>query len=365
MMSTSADPVTPSLHKAATACTLLLAIIGSGCSGNLASLSPRQPVTPATDNSANDTPANGETRTPSATGITADPVSSDRPASDDSSPTPATSRPVSRPLIDNILFGPARSAEHGDWRLPERTVDVRFSSADGTRLHGWLSRARQPRHVILFTHGNGGNVSYSGDVLQTLRVKFQATCLVFDYRGYGRSRGKPTLEGVVADAAAARRYLASETGVAEQDIILWGHSMGGAIAIQLTQQLPPKALILDSTFSSLRDEAAHVSPNLAWMVSRKLWNSAEVIADYTGPVFIMHGDADRVIPWTQGRALYDAVTQHASAAGSAADAAGPTTIPRTFVRLPGGRHNSSLWHADAVQPLDRFLRQLPRAGQKN
>ncbi|MCR9200625.1 MAG: alpha/beta hydrolase [Planctomycetaceae bacterium] len=252
----------------------------------------------------------------------------------------AKPRYVARPLIDNILFGPRRSAEHGTWTLPPNTEDVRFSSADGTRLHGWLTRVRQPRHVILFTHGNGGNVAYCGGILRVISERFQATCLAFDYRGYGRSQGQPTLEGVVADASAARAFLAKTAGVPPERVILWGHSMGGAIAIQLTQELAPQALILDSTFSSLRDEAAHISPNLAWMVSRKLWNSADVISSYTGPLFIMHGDADRVIPWTQGRALFEAASE-----------------PKQFLKLPGGQHNTSLRHPDALQPLTDFLRR--------
>lgn len=261
-------------------------------------------------------------------------------ATDDSGNGKGAAKPksVSRPLIDNILFGPRRSADHGNWTLPANTIDVRFSSADGTRLHGWLTRVRQPRHVILFTHGNGGNVAYCGSILRTLSERFNATCMAFDYRGYGRSEGKPTLEGVVADASAARRFLAQQTGVPAERIILWGHSMGGAIAIQLTRELTPQALILDSTFSSLRDEAAHISPNLAWVVSRKLWNSADVISRYDGPLFIMHGDADRVIPWTQGRTLFEAANE-----------------PKQFVRLRGGQHNTSLRHPDALAPLTEFL----------
>lgn len=248
----------------------------------------------------------------------------------------------SRPLIDGILFGPAASAKEGNWNLPVNTEDVTITSADGTKLHGRLSTVKNPRHVILFTHGNGGNVAYCSGILRTLQTKFHATCLAFDYRGYGRSEGKPTLEGVVADAKAARSFLAKRVGIAPEEIVLWGHSMGGAIAVQLAKTQSPKALILDSTFSSLRDEANHVAPKLAWMVKRSLWNSAADIKEYRGPLFVMHGDSDRVIPWQQGKALYEAAND-----------------PRRFVRLRGGRHNSSLSHPQAGAALTEFLQTIP------
>src|SRR5262249_34939233 len=109
-----------------------------------------------------------------------------------------------RPLEDSIVFQP-RVYPDGDW-TPERGLeDAWFQSADGTRLHGWFTEASQPRAVVLYAHGNAGNVTDRQFVLQLFRDRLNVSVLVFDYRGYGRSEGTPSEEGVLADARAARR----------------------------------------------------------------------------------------------------------------------------------------------------------------
>jgi fermentation-respiration switch protein FrsA (DUF1100 family) len=215
----------------------------------------------------------------------------------------------------------------GDWRPAEALFeDCWFRAADGLRLHGWLLHHDQPRHVLLYVHGNAGNVTHRAAAAQHLSERYQASVFVFDYRGYGRSEGTPTIPGLLDDARAARAYLAEREGVAERDVILLGESLGGAIAVDLAAGDGARALILQSTFSSLREVAAAHYPAILvdTLVANRL-DSAAQIANYRGPLLQVHGEADRTIPIALGRELFDAANE-----------------PKTFVALPGHDHNDSL-----------------------
>lgn len=212
----------------------------------------------------------------------------------------------------------------GNWNPADlRFEDARFTSADGTELHGWYVPHPAPRAVVLFAHGNGGNITYYADFLRELRLRHGVAVLGFDYRGYGRSGGKPSEAGLIADARAARQWLSARTGYPEGRIVLMGHSLGGGVVTQLAAQDGGHALVLISTFSSLPDVGSEHVPWLAprvIMVNR--FNSLDAIGQYHGPVLISHGDADRLIPLEQGQSLYDAAPG-----------------PKQLVVVPGGRHN--------------------------
>ena len=138
---------------------------------------------------------------------------------------------------------------------------VTFEAADGVRLSGWFVPAEAPRGVILFCHGNAGNISHR---LESIRVfhRLGLSTFIFDYRGYGQSEGRPTEQGTYLDAEAAWRYLVQERRVAPTEIIVFGRSLGGAIAAWLAQDHTPRALIVESTFTSVRDMASHLYPFL-------------------------------------------------------------------------------------------------------
>jgi fermentation-respiration switch protein FrsA (DUF1100 family) len=178
---------------------------------------------------------------------------------------------------------------------------------------------------VLYAHGNAGNVTHRAEVMRLLQGRLRVSALIFDYRGYGRSEGVPTVEGILNDARAARTFLAEHAGVKETDIVLVGNSLGGAVAVQLAAEQPPRALALESTFSSLRDIASQHYKALAWLVSAKKLNSAEQIAKYEGPLLQCHGDADRTIPFALGAKLFAAANE-----------------PKQFVRIPNGDHNDWL-----------------------
>jgi fermentation-respiration switch protein FrsA (DUF1100 family) len=168
---------------------------------------------------------------------------------------------------------------------------------------------------------------------------------MFDYRGYGRSPGVPTVEGALQDARAARAFLASRTGVEEPDIYLMGESLGGAIVVQLAAEAPPRGLILQSTFSSLRDIASVHYPALAWVVPKSRLNSAAQLADYKGPLLQSHGDADGTIPFSSGETLFNSANE-----------------PKTFLKIKGADHNNWL-SAEYVRYLDAFIENVESGSQ--
>jgi fermentation-respiration switch protein FrsA (DUF1100 family) len=210
-------------------------------------------------------------------------------------------------FVENrLIFYPKREPLT-TWQPPVaagRSVD--FDSDDGTRLSGWYLPHEKPRATILFACGNGGNMSYWGDTFAKLNVEHRCAVFGFDYRGYGRSEGSPSEAGVLADARAARRKLAELAGIAENRIVLMGRSLGGGVVCDLAGD-GCRALVLESTFTSLPDVGARIYPFLpVRYVMRSRFNSLDKIRDYRGPLFVSHGDHDELIPLEFGRKLFDA-----------------------------------------------------------
>ncbi|MGD9723241.1 MAG: alpha/beta hydrolase [Pirellulales bacterium] len=245
-------------------------------------------------------------------------------------------------LENSLIFFPAVYPE-GDWQPGDIAVeDAWFETEDGFRLHGWYVAADHPRAVVLFAHGNGGNITHRIDILDALPHALGASVLAFDYRGYGRSDGHPSEAGVLADARAARRWLAKRAGVAESQIVLMGESLGGAVVVDLAAEDGARGLVLESTFTSLPDVAAFHYPWLpVKLVMRSQLNSAAKIRDYHGPLLQFHGDMDRIIPFKLGQRLFEAANE-----------------PKQFVIIPFGDHNDPRPRT-FYEELDRFLGALP------
>jgi pimeloyl-ACP methyl ester carboxylesterase len=232
---------------------------------------------------------------------------------------------------------------HGKWQPAESLFeDCWFRSVDGLRLHGWLLHRDRPQHVMLFIHGNAGNLTHRAALAHDLSERYSASILIFDYRGYGRSEGTPTIPGLLLDARAARALLAEREGVGANEIVLIGESLGGAVAVDLAAQDGARALILQSTFSSLKEVAAIHYPAILvdTLVANRL-DSSEKIKRHRGPLLQVHGDADRTIPFSLGRKLFEAANE-----------------PKTFIALPGHDHNDALPESYFVE-LGQFLSRLP------
>ena len=177
---------------------------------------------------------------------------------------------------------------------------------DGERLHGWwIEAAGPPRGHVLFCHGNAGNIASRGAYARLLsQAGFDV--LLFDYRGYGRSSGRPSERGTYRDARAALALLRDRPGVRPARTLYLGESLGAAVALELALEAAPAGLILQSAFTSVRDMAREVLPFVPRAVVPDAYPSLRLIPDLSAPVLILHGERDDVVPVAHGRALFAA-----------------------------------------------------------
>lgn len=225
---------------------------------------------------------------------------------------------------------------------------LRIATDDGEELDAWFVPAREERAVLLFFHGNAGNISHRLDSLRIFHG-LGLSVLIIDYRGYGRSTGRPSELGTYEDARAAWRYLVEERAVPAQRIILFGRSLGGAVATWLATEQAPRGLIVESTFRSVPELAAGIYWFLPVRSLARIEYPAEALmGSVRAPVLVVHSREDEIIPFHHGEALY-------SAAGS----------PKTLLELRGG-HNTGFLASERVyvQGLQAFLDGLNPRGRE-
>lgn len=228
-----------------------------------------------------------------------------------------------KPLETSLIYQPTDWPEEFVIPVEAPIEEVFFHAADGTRIHGLFAEHPNAREVALVCHGNAGNVASRMESLSILYQAHQLSVMIFDYRGYGKSDGKPDERGILQDARAARKWLAQRTGVAENEIIVMGRSLGGAVAVDLAAKDGAKALVLASTFPSLPQVAQHHFKLLpANLVMTQRLDSVSKIQRYQGPLLQSHGKDDRLIPIDLARQLHDAASG-----------------PKRFIVVDGG-HNA-------------------------
>lgn len=222
-----------------------------------------------------------------------------------------------------------------------------FPTSDGERLHGWWCRpetsiaasSSTAETVLLWFHGNAGNLSQrAGLMLELARIPVQV--LIVDYRGYGRSTGRPNEKGLYRDARAAWRYLTEDRDIAAERIVILGKSLGGAVAVDLATGTAPAGLIVESSFTSIPEMAAHHYPFIPRWLVRTQMNSGTKIGRVDCPVMVIHSPADEVVPFSHGERLFQA------AQGD-----------KRFLEVPGAGHNE-LWlvgGSDYFSALREFL----------
>ena len=235
--------------------------------------------------------------------------------------------------------------------LPSRTVErsplavglayepVNLVTDDNIHLDAWFIPAPEQRGVILFCHGNAGNISHRFDSL-LLFNKLGYSTLIFDYRGYGRSQGRPSETGTYLDVGAAWRYLTGERSIAPSRIILFGRSLGAAVAVYQASVYTPGALIVESSFTSVPDIAAELYPFLPvrWL-SRLDYNVQQRLQRVSCPVLVVHSRDDEIISFRHGLALYRAANE-----------------PKQFLELRGSHNDGFLLAGQTyTQELGVFL----------
>lgn len=209
------------------------------------------------------------------------------------------------------LFFPVRAAE--DWVRAEsvglKAEDVELPTSTGL-VHAWwcpVARDTEPcrEGAVLFSHGNAGNLSHRAYVIVEMQRTLGLPVLIYDYPGYGRSEGTPSEKSCYAAADAAYDWLVREKGVAPEKIVLFGESLGGGPSTELATRRPFRMLVLAKTFTSIMDMAQLFFPYfpVRWFVRNRFDNLAK-IEGCRGPVFVAHGDADRLVPYEQGMRLF-------------------------------------------------------------
>ena len=187
--------------------------------------------------------------------------------------------------------------------------DVWFQAEDGVQLHGWWVPHASARGTILYCHGNTGSIGHRIGVFRHLR-RLRVNLLVFDYRGYGRSQGTPTETGLFQDVRAAYHHLVHSIGVSPTSILLFGHSLGGAVAIDCALDRPVAGLVVQSSFTHIRDAAKAMFPTLpVHLAATRQFRSVDKVGEIGVRKLFIHGDADSTVPLELGRELYEAAQE--------------------------------------------------------
>ncbi len=252
------------------------------------------------------------------------------------------------PVLSVVLLGGMRVLEgqmthhpiaydnSANWTLPANGEDVWFTTTDGVQLHGWFLRApQQPaRGTVLYSHGNGGNLTYFKGIAGDLAQR-GLDVLLYDYRGYGRSAGAaPSETELYADADAAYDFLTKTRGVRIEKLAIYGLSLGTVPSTDLAARRPCSALVLEAPLSSASDMAAAtlpIIPRLLHSILKNRFESARKIAAVKCPLLVTHGDADGIIPVEQGRKVFAAANE-----------------PKKLLIIPHGSH----WLASEKGYLD-------------
>lgn len=234
---------------------------------------------------------------------------------------------------------------------------VMIPTEDGERIHGWYvpatKRGQSPfpekgsdpflsRGVLLFFHGNAGNISHRLDSIRIFN-QLGLDVLIVDYRGYGESTGKPGEQGLYLDGEAAWDYLMDERGVMPDRIVIFGRSLGAAVGAHLASRRSPGGLIIESGFTSGVEMARRLYPFLpAGLITRLEFPLADFVREVRCPVLVIHSRDDEIIPFDMGKAIYEAVPGE----------------DKTFLEIWGG-HNTGFYLSESVYipALEKFLRE--------
>lgn len=217
-----------------------------------------------------------------------------------------------------------------------------ITTRDGVRLHGWWIPAPADAPVVLFLHGNAGNISHRLDTIALL-ARLGAGVLIIDYRGYGRSEGSPGEQGSYEDARAALDHLGSELGVPAHRVVVFGRSLGGGVASWLAANQPCAGLILESTWTSLPDLATTIYPVFpVRMLARIRYDTRSRIGQARCPVLVVHSRDDEIVPVSHGERLFAAARE-----------------PRQLLLIRGS-HNEGFLRSGAAyrDGIARFLREV-------
>ena len=246
-----------------------------------------------------------------------------------------------------FLYYPVKKVLYSPEDLGLKFEDVVLTTSDKVKLNGWYIPASNATFTVLFCHGNGGNIMHRLDSIQLFN-SLGLNCLIFDYRGYGLSEGKPTEEGTYLDAMAAYEWLREQKGVKPENIIIFGRSLGGCIAAELAGKVKASSLVVESSFTSCVAMARkyYWYMPVKWFV-RYRYDTLEYIKNVACPVMVIHSADDEMVPFEFGQQLYAAANE-----------------PKEFLEISGGHNDGFLVSAEIYKAgWLKWLRFIEKQGQ--
>ena len=223
------------------------------------------------------------------------------------------------------------------WKTPKGTVyktaigidseECDFTTADGVKINGLYARAKGAEFTLLWCHGNAGNISDRLDMLEQLVQQVGVDVFIFDYRGYGKSEGKPSEDGLYKDVDATYDFLRKQKNIPANKIVIFGKSLGGAVAINLASRIKGECagLIVQSSFTSAGDMAYRVIPLFpSYLLMRNKFDSASRVGDIPMPKLFIHSPDDEVVPYKLGKELFELASE-----------------PKRFYEVKGAGHNNA------------------------
>lgn len=245
-------------------------------------------------------------------------------------------------MQSRVLYQPSLRYDYDPADYGLKYEALTLTTRDGVSLAAWFVPAESAERTVLFCHGNAGNISHRLDTLKMFH-ELGLNCLIVDYRGYGKSTGRPTEMGTKIDILAGFQWLIEKKGVRPEAIILFGRSLGGSIAAMIAKDVNPGALVLESTFTSFDDVGVFYYPWLPMrLFSRFDYNTREAVRQVTCPVLIIHSPDDEIIPYKFGQQIFAAANE-----------------PKKFSELKGTHNEGFYENADLYKQIwRRWLESL-------
>ncbi len=239
------------------------------------------------------------------------------------------------------IYYPTRRIETDPSERGLEYREVHFNTSDNKKISAWFIPKEGARFTVLFSNGNAGNISHRLDKISTFH-QLGVNVFIYDYRGYGKSQGFPSEAGLYKDIRGAYNYLLNELEIPAKRIILYGESLGGAVAIDLASQELVGGLITEGTFASVKEMSRLILPFIPSFIFASRFDSLTKIKEVDSKKMIIHSKDDEIIPFSQGKSLFEAAKE-----------------PKTFLQLRGG-HNTAFWQSaqDYKEGLKSFIEEL-------
>ncbi len=250
-------------------------------------------------------------------------------------------------IVNKFVFHPDTTTVLSKEHLPPGVQEVYIETDDNERLHSYLVRNSGSKRLLIFFHGNAGNISHRLPDLVKLS-KYDINVLGVGYRGYGKSSGSPSEEGIYLDGEAAYKYAAEPLGFSPGNIFVFGRSIGTTVAVHISQNRDIAGLILVSPLTSGKEQAKEQGFGIFASVAGDSFDNMSKMSNIKSPLLVIHGTRDNIIPFSMGKDLYR------NASGK-----------KRFISIEGAGHNdlSDPQYTDYWEAISEFLQGSFKSGK--